>query len=362
MRGACKPNQSEDAALRHFIDQSAWAGAPYNLLAGDASFRTYYRVGQGSQSVVLMDARRDVRVADANLKHYTPVNRLAANTVPFVAVTGLLCEAGLSAPTVLAADTDQGLLLLEDLGDLLFSRHLRAAPADETPLYTAAADVLVQLNHLPQSSIHLPLYDDAPLAAELALFCDWFLPQAVGAQQAAELKPEFLEIWRDALQAANVQYRVPVLRDYHADNLLWLPQREGAARVGLLDYQDALLGDPAYDMVSYLEDARRDVSPETVAAVLRHYLDATGESQAEFMRRYAVLGAQRNSKIVGIFVRLCVRDGKPHYLDYLPRVWRMMERELEHPALASVRQWMDRHILPEFRGAFKPDAAIGTLA
>lgn len=352
----------EDPALRHFIDQSQWVGAPYRLLAGDASFRTYYRVGDPGNHAVLMDARRDKREADPELVHYTPINRLAANVMPFVTVTGLLREAGLSAPSVLASDTDQGLLLLEDLGDRLFSHQLRQNPADELGLYKAAAEVLVQLKSLPAESIALPRYDDAPLCAELSLFCDWFLPQAVGAHKAAALKPEFMSIWREVLNDAELQHNVPVLRDYHADNLLWLPDREGAARVGLLDYQDALLGDAAYDMVSYLEDARRDVSPATVAAVLRHYLNLSGETEDGFMRRYAVLGAQRNCKIIGVFVRLCVRDAKPHYLDYLPRVWRMLEQEMKHPALGRIEEWMDKHIPSEFRGAFTPDASIRPLS
>jgi len=327
-----------------FLARIGMQGAQRRMLAGDASFRRYERVDHGGRIMVLMDAPppwEDVR--------------------PFLAVTQLLERSGVSVPGILAADEAEGFLLLEDLGDAVFTRVLKAEPAQERTLYEATVHALVALQRGAAVDA-LPPYDMAVYLREAALFVEWFLPQVMGMDAARSLREEYLAAWRSVLEAAPLQQRVLVHRDYHADNLLWLSDREGHRAVGMLDYQDALCGDGAYDLVSLLEDARRDVAAETVAACYALYLHETGDDAKDFATRYAVLGAQRNAKIIGIFTRLCVRDGKAHYLHYLPRVWAHFMHDLEHPALATVRAFVEAHVPSAWRGSFTPDMTMGGMA
>jgi aminoglycoside/choline kinase family phosphotransferase len=318
-----------------FLARSGWQGARRSPLAGDASFRRYERVtGQGRQAV-LMDAppeKEDLR--------------------PFIQVGGYLQERDLSAPEIYAADQTHGLLLLEDLGDDLFTRLLVKSPQHEEALYLAAADVLVDLyEHAAKTDCAgFPHYDDARLLAESGLLGEWFLPAVMGKAQAVEPARQFSVLWKELLLALPRLRPVLALRDYHADNLLWLPERKGLKRVGLLDFQDGVIGSPAYDLVSFLEDARRDVRESTRESVLAHYLRHTRIPEKEFATAYALLGAQRNCKIIGIFVRLAVRDGKRQYLSYLPRVWGHLERDLKHPQLRPLAEWMDAAVSREWRG------------
>lgn len=323
-----------EGLIRAFLARAGWAGAERRPLAGDASFRRYERLtAADGRRTVLMDApppHEDIR--------------------PFLAVAAHLAACGLAAPAVLAADADAGFALLEDLGDGLFTRVL-AEGGDEAALYAAAVDVLAALHAAPPGGLALAPYDDALLMAEADLFVDWFLPAATGAPCGDAAREEFHAAWRAVFPKAHALPPVLVLRDYHADNLIWLPEREGLKRVGLLDFQDAVFGSPAYDLVSLFEDARRDVAPATVAAMRARYLAARPGIDADaFDAAYAVLGAQRNTKIVGIFTRLWRRDGKPGYLDFLPRVWAHLERDLAHPALGPVRAWFDDHAPPPLRG------------
>lgn len=310
-----------------------WLRAARSPLAGDASFRRYERITEQDRCAVLMDAPPD-----------------REDIVPFIDVDEQLCRWGLSAPKILARDVEEGLLLLEDLGDDLYSRVLKHSDDKETELYEAAVDVLIHIAGQSEG-LQAPAYDDEKLLRESELFCEWYLPQVVGGQQAAAISGEFMKLVEALLPVCR---RVPdclVLRDYHADNLLWLPDRENNKRVGLLDFQDAVIGPVTYDLVSLLEDARRDVKPETVKNMLQHFSEAFPAMDEEtFKASYAAMGAQRNLKIIGIFVRLCVRDGKPHYLDYLPRVWNHLEQDIEHPELEALKSWINTHIPVKYRG------------
>ncbi len=299
---------SASGAIRAFLERHGLAGARRVPLAGDASARRYERIQGGPRPAVLMDA--------------PPA---AIDVRPFLAVAAWLRAAGLSAPEVLAADAPAGLVLLEDLGDDLFSRVL-AQDGDEALLYGAAVDLLLVLHRaLPPAS--LPPYDDAWLLREAELLVEWYAPGL-----GAPAKAEYRAIWRDLLPAARTGADGFVYVDYHADNLLWLPGRSGLARVGLLDFQDARLGPPAYDLVSLLEDARRDVDRGLARAMLERYLAARPElDPAAFRAAYGLLGAQRNAKILGLFARLAKRDGKPHYLPLQPRVRAHLERDLTPP-------------------------------
>jgi aminoglycoside/choline kinase family phosphotransferase len=329
------------AEITRFLDAAGWGKAERWKLAGDASFRRYDRLREGEKQAVLMDApppQEDVR--------------------PFLKVAGLLHDLGLSAPRILARDEALGLLLLEDLGDGTYTRLL-ADGGDETQLYALAVDALchIQQRFKPDAS-GLPPYDEARLLTEASLLVDWYLPAMTGQPTDPKLREDYLAIWRQVLPHATRAAPTLVLRDYHVDNLLLLPERQGVAACGLLDFQDAVLGAGSYDLVSLLEDARRDVDPVLVGTMLERYLAAFPKlSRDAFIASYAVLGAQRNCKIVGIFTRLLVRDGKPNYLKHIPRVWRLIEQDVRHPALAPVADWLARHIPPELRGIPRQDAA-----
>lgn len=316
-----------DAALAAWVAGEGHDTAALSPLAGDASNRRYLRL----PGAVVMDA---------------PPER-GEDTGPFLALTHWLRAAGFSAPEIIAADPARGFLMLEDLGDALFARVAGAVP--EADLYAAAIDLLAELRCLPvpatiahpHGAHDLPPYDAAALAREAALVTEWYLEDA-----SPDLRAEYDALVAGATAEVAGSREVVVLRDYHAENLIWLPERSGTARVGLLDYQDALAGHPAYDLVSLLEDARRDTSAELRAAMTARYLDRTGADQEAFGAAYAALGAQRNLKIVGIFARLCLRDGKRGYLRLIPRVWDHLMRDLAHPELAPLRDWVARWLPP----------------
>ncbi len=328
--------------INAFLASAGWGSASRVPLAGDASFRRYERVHMDGKQAVLMDApppQEDVR--------------------PFIRAGEALQALALSAPRILHADVEKGFLLLEDLGDDLYSRVLRENPEPELELYREASRVLEQLYHEEHKAelSAFPAYDEALLLRECMLLAEWFLPAVMKQEQAATLAEEYRQLWMKLLKALPPLKPVLVMRDYHADNLLWMPEREGTRKVGLLDFQDAVAGSPAYDMVSFLEDARRDVSSATVAAIIEQYVNSTGIRKDDFMTSYALLGAQRNCKIIGIFVRLCVRDGKQNYLSFLPRVWGHLQADLKHPQMKELAQWMDKHIKPQWRGVISAQPA-----
>jgi aminoglycoside/choline kinase family phosphotransferase len=323
-----------DPRLDGFLAGAGWAGAERRLLAADASFRHYQRIGLAGNTAVLMVAPPDKE----------PV-------APFLAVQRRLRAMQLSAPRLLAADEAAGLLLLEDLGDRTFTRAL-AAGVDERQLYSLGIDVLVALHERwrPEERSGLPPYDEAALLKEALLLVDWYLPAASGRATPTAVRETFVAAWREVLAQVARRRDTLVLRDYHVDNLMLLAGRSGIAGCGLLDFQDALLGAPAYDLVSLLEDARRDIAPDLAQAMLARYLAARpGVDRDSLLNDYAVLGLQRSTKIVGIFTRLDRRDGKPVYLRHLPRLWHLIGRGLEHPRLAPVKSWFDREVPPELR-------------
>lgn len=309
-----------------FLARSGLATADVRPLAADASFRSYHRVhAPDGQVLVLMDAPppdEDVR--------------------PFVRVATLLADWGLSAPAVLAADPDNGFLLLEDLGDDLFSHLIRSAVVAEETLYRAAIDVLIAL-HGRGAPADLPLHDPKTLLTEVGLFLEWRFPEIHGRAPTAVEADSFHTAWQQVLSGVADPTGTLVLRDYHVDNLIWRSERTGAQRVGLLDFQDAVSGHAAYDVASLLSDVRRDIDPALAARMVRHYLQGTGIDPIPFRRALAVLGAQRNMRILGVFTRLWRRDNKPSYTGWLARAWRLVRRDLQHEALAPVRAWMAEH-------------------
>ena len=341
----------DDERLMRFLSATPMAGASLAPLPGDASFRRYVRVYLGQQTAMLMDA---------------PPEREAL--APFVQVAEWLCQHGYSAPQMIARDDAQGLMLLEDLGVDSLTNLCRTHRQMEPMLYEVAVDVLADwalgaaTGRL--SSPPLPRYDHALMMREVMLFSEWFLPQIISDATLAERQAEFSALWERLISDAELQEDVFVHRDFHADNLLWRPERSHLQRLGLLDFQDAVLGDPAYDLVSLIEDARRDVGADLAAQLLDRYLAATGFDRPSFLAKYSLLGAQRNCKIVGIFVRLAVRDGKAHYLNYLPRVWAHLNTDLAHEQLRPLAQWMQRVVPEAARSvpALRPAAPVGAAA
>jgi hypothetical protein len=355
---------TRDQRIEEFLAARGFAGAHRAPLAGDASSRRYERVALGTRKAVLMDAPPEPGEAAAvgtgriTATGYSAAARLAVDCRPFVALSRYLIARGFSAPVVYGEDFAQGLLLLEDLGDDLFVRLLeRADRKREETLYMTAVDLLLALHAVsPPTSLSLPgantyeprAYDRAVYQVEADLLTEWFLPAALGRALTEIERDGYHGAWQQALALAKGMPPVLALRDYHAGNLMWLATREGVKRVGLLDFQDGLIGSPAYDLVSLLQDARRDVSQELEEAMLARYIAGArgrqGFDESLFRRAYAVLGAQRNAKIVGIFTRLSRRDGKTGYLGFLPRVWRYLSADLAHEGLAPLRAWFARMV------------------
>lgn len=319
-----------------FLAAHGWAGAEILPLAGDASFRRYFRVrAEGGRSAVLMDA--------------PPAHE---DIGPFLAVAGHLLDRGFSPPRPLAIDRHKGLLLLEDFGDDRVGPLLLREPGRERAIYETAVDTLVQLVAAPAPS-DLPPYGEEAMRREVGLFVEWYAP-ALGMKVDEQ---GYFQAWQDTWSGIleNVaKDPVLVLRDYHADNLMVLEGRDG---LGLLDFQDALAGHPAYDLVSLLQDARRDVAPALEQAMIDRFVQGAGIADAAAFRAdYEILGAQRNTKILGIFTRLWKRDGKVHYLPLQPRVWSYLERNLAHPALAQVKAWFDVNVPADKRAEAWTDA------
>ena len=313
------------AGLDDFLNSAGWGGAEVEPLPGDASFRRYFRVRHEGRGAMLMDA--------------PPPNE---DPRPFLSVGKWLTEHGMRAPLIYAERPEAGLVLLEDFGNDRMRDWLDDNPAAEAQVYAGAVEALAELHRQPPGPF--APYDMSVYLREAALLTEWFCPAAGIDADAAS----FEAAWREALEPmmARQQPGVTVLRDYHAENIMLL---ENEAQ-GLIDFQDALVGHRAYDLVSLLQDARRDVSLELEEAMLAHYASLI-TPDPEFRADYARLGAQRNAKIVGIFARLWQRDGKPRYLPMIPRVWAALERDLAHPALAPVAAWFDENVPADIRAS-----------
>ena len=353
-----------------------------HYMQGDASARRYARleaspppssspppggegsgVGGGPSPAIVMDSPRQPDgppIRDG--KPYSRIAHLAEDVRPFVAIAAVLASAGIATPAILAHDMPNGLLVTEYLGERVFGAELQVGTSQEL-LWRAATDVLVALRAVPVpeslplpggTTYALPPYDAQALAIETELLVDWYWPFALGTQPPADARAEFVALWSEVISRLTALPHRWVLRDYHSPNLIWRPRLAGLARVGVIDFQDALAGPAEYDLVSLLQDARLDVPAELEALLLDRYSAAVRVSERDFDREqtllaYAALGAQRNTKIAGIFARLARRDGKPQYLAHLPRIWGYLERNLAHPGLTRLRAWYDRHLPPEVR-------------
>jgi N-acetylmuramate 1-kinase len=342
--------------LRAFLDESGFGEAGRSRMQGDASTRIFERLALDRQTMVLMNAPAHpdgppVRGG----KPYSAIAHLAENTVPYVALAAALRERDVSAPLILHADTEFGFVIMEDLGDERIVTGEPPAPIEER--YQTAVDVLIALHRrrlpetlqlAPHLDYHLPRYDMDALLIEAELLLDWYLVH-VKAPVTDQRRAGFLALWREALELAVQAPPTWVLRDYHSPNLLWLDEREDIARIGVVDFQDCVIGPAAYDVASLLQDARVDLPEDLEIALLGRYVRARQEDDldfeaAAFAQLYATLAAQRATKVLGIFARLNRRDGKPQYLRHIPRIWRYLQRSLAHPALVSLRAWYANNV------------------
>ena len=371
--GAMTQAPDRRSLMMTFIDEAGWSGAELRPLAGDASTRRYVRLVRGAHTAMLMDQPRGAEMpacppgasqSDRRKLGYNAMARLAGpDCRPFAALSHFLRGQGLSAPDTIAHDYANGFLLIEDLGDGRFA-DLISSGQNERPLYETAIDVLAGLHSVRAPEV-LPVpgggdvsllpYDTLAMETEVHLLTEWFYPAATGHTLANDALLAFSDAWRSALGQLKISDPVVVLRDFHAENLMWLENRAGASRAGLLDFQDALAGSPAYDLISLTEDARRDVSAELGDAMTRRYVKHRRSLSSQFDEEAfrfaaALLATQRNTKIVGIFARLWKRDGKPRYTQFLPRMWGYLERDLSHPALGDLKGWFDKYIQREYRG------------
>ncbi|ADJ24104.1 protein of unknown function UPF0079 [Hyphomicrobium denitrificans ATCC 51888] len=354
------------AAIRAFVEASGWGGPETRLvyLQGDASPRRYARLtkADGARALLVDSPRRPDGPPIRDGKPYSAIAHLAEDVTAFVAIANALREVGVSTPEILAEDFAQGLLIVEDFGDKVFGTEVQRG-ADQKALCLRATDALLALQAVPPpqhirlsdgSSFTLPDADEAVLDIETQLLLDWYWPALHGSPAPQAARDEFTAEWRRIFKRVLQQPRSWLLRDYHSPNLIALDDRAPPRDVGIIDFQDAMRGPAAYDLVSLLQDARIDVSEAIERDLLEHYLkamtkrDAAFDSQ-EFRFAYAALGAQRNTKILGIFARLAMRDGKRQYLAHLPRIWGYLERDLRHEGLLTLSAWYDRNLPPKLR-------------
>ncbi|HWA62081.1 MAG TPA: phosphotransferase [Caulobacteraceae bacterium] len=362
-------NPDREAQKRAFLAAAGFGAATRTPLSGDASTRRYERLTTSAgTSLIFMDQPPSAETqpcppgasdAERAALGYNALARLAAGRVEaFVACAHYLRSRGLSAPEVVAADAPAGLAVLEDLGDDLYAT-LIAAGTDEGPLYDAAIDVLADLHaEAPPAMLEAPGaawplldYDELALKTAGDLFTEWLPKFLPGLDFGEAAVAEWEAFWAPIRARGAAGASVFCHRDYHAENLIWLPQRQGVARVGLLDFQDALRAHPAWDLSMLLHDARRDVRPEREEASLaRYFALRPGVDRRAFLADFNALGALNVARILGIFSRLVVRDGKPKYASFMPRLWRYLDRCAGHPDLAALKAWLDRHVPPERRG------------
>ncbi|MGZ5985955.1 MAG: N-acetylmuramate/N-acetylglucosamine kinase AmgK [Caulobacteraceae bacterium] len=357
-----------EAQRRAFLKASGLAHAAREPLPGDASTRRYERLRLPSgATLMLMDqpASSESPACDPGWSKaqretagWNAMARLAAGRVDaFAATAAYLRSRGLSAPEIEALDVDQGLAVIEDFGEGIFARLIEQGQ-DEAELYFAAMDAQARLHEAPPPQIlsvdglswPLLAYDAVALKAGADLFVEWQPRLNPALDFGVEARAEWDGLWTGIARRGEAGAAVFAHRDFHAENLLWLPDRPGAARVGMIDFQDALLAHPSWDLHSLLQDARRDVSPELEAAALdRYFGQRPGIDRQAFMADYAALAALNEARILGVFARLIVRDAKPRYAQFTPRLWRLLLRNLENPALADLKRWFDRHVPVEAR-------------
>jgi hypothetical protein len=362
--GSWKQALDRFEAISQFLPGAGFGDAKRSFLEGDASFRRYERLDRNGRSYVLMDmaARPDGPPVKYG-KPYSAIAHLAEDIRAVLAVNTYLESLGYSAPHTYAHDAERGVAVIEDLGSRVYGQMMRAGEDMSEPMAMAVL-VLADMAErkwpsqvpIPGGGSHsVPAYDTEALTIETELLLDWYWPFLTGREAARDVRASFGEVWSEFLPLTQPVNRVWALRDYHSPNLLWLPDREGLRRAGLIDTQDCVLSHPAYDVASMLRDARVDVPFDVAEDLLEYYCAERGTNPAfdaqEFRRAFALFSVQRATKILGIFARLSRRDGKHGYIRHMPRVSRYLERDLAHPDLARLRAWYDRHLPVNLRAS-----------
>lgn len=337
-------------AIRTFLDEAGYRNATRRHLTGDASVRAYEHIHTGDKRLVLMDSPRHTPGPIlAHGKYYQQIAHIAEDVRPFIAIARSLVEKGLRAPAIYETDIEQGILLIEDLGSA------GVLDDDGVPIaerYRESAACLARMHAQPfQRDLpvaegiihHVPDFDRDAMQIEVSLLTDWYLPWKRGTPASDAERRDYIAIWDALIESLSAAEHNLLLRDFHSPNIIWRPEASGTDRVGIIDFQDAMIGPSAYDVASLVQDARVDM-PEGVADdVLDHYLTLRGKDagfdRARFLRDWHVMAAQRNCKLVGLWVRLMQRDGKPAYMRHMPRSLRNLERALSHPDLAPLRDW-----------------------
>lgn len=365
--GTLADKLSRLTAMQRFLNDNSWGHAGWAFLQGDASSRSYIRLFQNGEQRLLMNAPPQPDgppVRDG--KPYSQIAHLAEDMTSFVAVSDALRAHGLRAPKVEAHDLAQGLLLVSDFGDDQYYTEITEQAADHRTLYEDGIDVLVSLRSATPapmpvngSTYHLPAYDQTALGIEADLVIDWHWPHQKGQPISEADRAAYHAIWQQLFPHLARHNKNWVLRDFHSPNMMRLPGATACERVGIIDFQDALIGHAAYDVVSLCQDARLTVPRELEQQLLTRYIERAQQADPamdveDFKTAYAILGAQRCCKLLGIFIRLAVRDGKTHYLAHIPRIWDYLERNLAHPALAQLKAWYDENFPPESRAAAAP--------
>ncbi len=329
----CEELRLRQKQIKQFLDGAGLHDCRKVRISGDASHRRYQRIFHNDNRFMLMDCPPDKEAI-----------------APFIAIAEMLRERGFSAPEIIRSNPDEGLMLLEDFDNTLFSKFFHEAAIENADLvrrqlYQEAVNILIALGQQglePPFNDDLLHYNEELLEREVMLFADWFLPEVFQGAQLKQAQHSWKLLWQFMISGTDLTPQVLVHRDFHVDNLCWLADREGLKRVGLLDFQDAVRGRLAYDLVSLLEDARRDVPATLRAQMKNNFIKALGLNEAEFAREYAFYGAQRNAKILGIFVRLYRRDSKPRYLAMIERVWNYFLQDISHPQLHDVQEWVNQ--------------------
>jgi len=344
--------------LRQFLDGAGFMEARRERMPGDASTRSYARLVSDDGTVILMNSpRRPDGAAVYDGKSYSAAVHLAEDVKPFVAVASGLRAHGFSAPAIRHADLESGFLIIEDFGSAGVVEGDPPQPLAER--YEAATDLLAALHRetlpeilplTPHTTYAIPVFDIDAWLVEIGLMLEWYMPDR-GREPTREQRAEFVAMWRKLLEKPAAAARTWVIRDFHSPNIIWLGDRSGILRIGIIDFQDAVLGPAAYDLVSLLQDARIDVPEQLELTLLTRYIKARratdeGFDPAQFAEAYAIMSAQRNTRLLGTFARLNRRDGKPQYLHHLPRIWTYLTRSLAHPALSDVRDWYAANVLP----------------
>lgn len=357
--GKCAATVERLKALRQFLQDAGFAEAKRVCMAGDASIRSYARLVRDDGVFILMNSpKRPDGPALYNGKSYSAAVHLAEEVKPFVAIANGLRAQSLSAPAIHHADLDAGFLITEDFGTAVVVEGDPPAPIAER--YEAATDMLAALHReslpetlplAPHITYTIPPFDTDAMLVEIGLMVEWYMPDR-GVELSAELRTQFVTMWRELLDSkVATAAKSWVLRDFHSPNIIWLGEREGIKRIGIIDFQDTVLGPGAYDLVSLLQDARIDVPEQVELALFSRYIKARRAADesfdaAGFAELYAIMSAQRNTRLLGTFARLNRRDGKPQYLRHQPRIWTYLNRSLAHPALADFRQWYTANVPP----------------